>query len=206
MVNYILAKFDHPFFAFSFSHVIYSAPVLVTDGSVIMIILKALDNILQEFSSAFHRTLTYQWFVITVIAWILRTDVSGVTSFIRALNLSPNEYYNILHFFHSTAFSVLDLCRCWLRILIARAPVVTLRGWPLFITDDIKVAKEGKKMPAVKLHHQDSGNSSKAEYIMGHFWGASASWHEPASTSFASLSCLSFTTGTTSRRYKRPPL
>jgi hypothetical protein len=35
--------------------------------------------------------------------------------------------------------------------------------------DGIKVAKEGKKMPAVKLMHQRSQSNKKAEYIMGHY-------------------------------------
>ena len=34
--------------------------------------------------------------------------------------------------------------------------------------DGIKIAKEGRKMPAVKYLHQDSDSNSKAEFIMGH--------------------------------------
>ena len=36
----------------------------------------------------------------------------------------------------------------------------------VLVGDGIKVAKRGKKMPAVKLLHQQSG-SNKPEYIMG---------------------------------------
>jgi hypothetical protein len=39
----------------------------------------------------------------------------------------------------------------------------------VLIADGIKVSKEGKKMPAVKLMHQDSQSNAKAEYIMGHY-------------------------------------
>jgi hypothetical protein len=36
------------------------------------------------------------------------------------------------------------------------------------VLDGIKIPKRGKKMPGVKLLHQQSESSNKAEYIMGH--------------------------------------
>jgi hypothetical protein len=36
------------------------------------------------------------------------------------------------------------------------------------LADGIKAPKEGKRMPAVKLLHQESQNNTKPEYIMGH--------------------------------------
>jgi hypothetical protein len=39
------------------------------------------------------------------------------------------------------------------------------------IGDGVKGAKEGRRMPGVKLHHQESDNSSKGEYIHGHMFG-----------------------------------
>jgi hypothetical protein len=45
---------------------------------------------------------------------------------------------------------------------------VTQDGYVVFVADGLKIAKEGKKMPAVKCLHQESQNNSKAEYIMGH--------------------------------------
>jgi len=44
-------------------------------------------------------------------------------------------------------------------------------GRLLLIADTTKVAKEAKQMPAVKSLHQDSKNSGKPEYIMGHHFG-----------------------------------
>ena len=41
-------------------------------------------------------------------------------------------------------------------------------GHLVCIADGIKAAKEGRKMPGVKLLHQESGSNSKAEWIMGH--------------------------------------
>ena len=42
----------------------------------------------------------------------------------------------------------------------------------VLVGDGIKVAKQGKKMPAVKLLHQESESNTKAEYIMGHSFQA----------------------------------
>jgi len=38
----------------------------------------------------------------------------------------------------------------------------------LIVGDDIKIPKSGKKMPGVKLLHQESEPNSKPQYIMGH--------------------------------------
>jgi hypothetical protein len=38
----------------------------------------------------------------------------------------------------------------------------------VLVVDGLKVAKEGRKMPAVKKLHQESNNNSKPEYIWGH--------------------------------------
>ena len=40
------------------------------------------------------------------------------------------------------------------------------------MADDIKAPKEGRKMPAVKLLHQQSASNSKPEYVMGHSFQA----------------------------------
>src|SRR5262249_56293907 len=51
--------------------------------------------------------------------------------------------------------------------------------------DGTKVAKRGKKMPAVKLLHQQSNCSTKPEYIMGHSLQAIALLVNAASSVFA---------------------
>jgi hypothetical protein len=38
----------------------------------------------------------------------------------------------------------------------------------VLVADGIKAPKRGKKMPAVKLLHQQSESNTKPEYIMGH--------------------------------------
>jgi hypothetical protein len=51
------------------------------------------------------------------------------------------------------------------------SPILSVSGRPLLIGDGIKIAKEGRKMPAVTALHQDSGNNSKKATIWGHHYG-----------------------------------
>jgi hypothetical protein len=46
-----------------------------------------------------------------------------------------------------------------------------MRGSVVLIGDGVKESKEGRRMPGVTLHHQESDNSSKGEYIYGHLFG-----------------------------------
>jgi hypothetical protein len=43
-----------------------------------------------------------------------------------------------------------------------------VNGRLVLVGDGIKIPKRGKKMPAVKLLHQQSESNTKPEYIMGH--------------------------------------
>ncbi len=43
---------------------------------------------------------------------------------------------------------------------------------PILVGDGVKQYKEGRKMPCVKRHHQESDESSKASTIFGHMFGA----------------------------------
>ena len=60
-----------------------------------------------------------------------------------------------------------------------------MNGRGVIVGDGIKIGKEGKKMPGVKLLHQDSQSNSKAEYIMGHSLQVIAVLAQGLSTYFA---------------------
>jgi hypothetical protein len=60
------------------------------------------------------------------------------------------------------------LLKLWVKFALTHFCPVTEDGYVVFVADGLKIAKEGKKMPAVKCLHQESQNNSKAEYIMGH--------------------------------------
>lgn len=137
-----------------------------------MELIKAVDGIIIQFRSVFSHKKTFSWFVIIIFALMLRLDMAGITSVIRCFGLHPSQYFNLLHFFHSSAFSVVALCQRWFQILQKMANPLSIYEKNLFIIDAIKTPKAGKKMPGVRLQHQESDDNSKPEYIMGHFWGA----------------------------------
>jgi len=134
--------------------------------------LSCIDQWVLSFQKVFSRQAAFQWFVIVIFGFLLRVEGEGVTSVIRCLGLAPNEYYNLLHFFHSSAFSIVPVCRHWCSLVFQNAPLVLVKDRPVYVVDAIKVGKTGKKMPGVKLLHQESEDNSKPDYIMGHFWGS----------------------------------
>ncbi|WP_237690763.1 hypothetical protein [Paenibacillus caui] len=52
------------------------------------------------------------------------------------------------------------------------APLSYVNGMAVLIGDGMKQTKEARRMPGVKKLHQESENSSKAEHIFGHLFGA----------------------------------
>ena len=99
----------------------------------------------------------------------VRVDTLGVTSIVRALNLRPKLYHRLLAHFHSTGVKLDRLAALWAQVVLGLFPSpVRVNGRLVLVGDGIKIAKRGKKMPAVKLLHQQSESNTKPEYIMGH--------------------------------------
>jgi hypothetical protein len=134
-----------------------------------------VEAILKQFRGVFRRRATFHWFVVIMWAFMLRMEAFGITSLVRCLGLASAEYYNLLHFFHSTAFHVQALCTQWTEIVKQYTQPIRIDGLPLYVVDGLKVGKAGRKMPGVKLLHQESTDNTKPEHIMGHFWGAISS-------------------------------
>lgn len=130
-----------------------------------------INNILSQFRSCFSRASSFNWFVITVIGFIVRLDHHGVSSVIRWLNLDPGKYTSLLLFFRASSWNLKEVQQKWWQIVLTNCPAVTINGRYLIVGDGIKIAKEAKKMPGVKRLHQESDNSSKAPYIYGHHFG-----------------------------------
>lgn len=130
-----------------------------------------INNILSQFRSCFSRASSFNWFVITVIGFIVRLDHHGVSSVIRWLNLDPGKYTSLLLFFRASSWSLENILQKWWQIVLAHCPAITIQGRYLIVGDGIKIAKEAKKIPGVKRLHQESDNSNKAPYIYGHHFG-----------------------------------
>ena len=115
------------------------------------------------------RLRTFLWFVTCVAGLTVRTDLLGVTSIVRALGLHGRFYGNLLDNFHSTGISLDKMSALWARVVLRLFPdPLRVNGRLVLVGDGIKVPKSGKKMPAVKLLHQESESNTKPEYIMGH--------------------------------------
>lgn len=134
--------------------------------------LKYIDSLLHSFRPCFSRGAAYHWFVVTIIGLMLRSDHLGVTSIIRDLSLHSRYYESLIHFFRSSAWSLESLRLTWLGIVKRTAPLSYVNGMVVLIGDGMKQTKEARRMPGVKKLHQESENSSKAEYIFGHLFGA----------------------------------
>lgn len=117
----------------------------------------------------FSRLRSFLWFATAVAGLTVRTDLLGVSSIVRALALKPLLYDRLLDHFHSTAVKADALVALWTRVVLKLFPAaLRVNGRLILVGDGIKAAKRGKKMPAVKLLHQQSDSSTKPEYIMGH--------------------------------------
>ena len=118
---------------------------------------------------AFSRLRTFLWFATAVAGLTVRTELLGVTSIVRALQLQPRFYNKLLDNFHSSAVRLDSLSALWTRVVLRLLPdPLRVNGRRVLVGDGIKVAKCGKQMPAVKLLHQQSDANTKPEYIMGH--------------------------------------
>jgi len=115
------------------------------------------------------RLRSFMWFATCVAGLTVRTELLGVTSIVRALNLRPCCYNKLLKHFHSSAVKLDAISALWAKVVLRLfSNPVRVNGRVVIVGDGIKVAKRGKKMPGVKLLHQQSDSNTKPEYIMGH--------------------------------------
>lgn len=121
-----------------------------------------------QLSSAFSRKRTFLWFLIVLAGLSIREDLFGVTSLVRALSLKEKSYDSLLKFFHSDAVNLEKLHILWAKLALKIFQCQHIGSYTVLLIDGLKVPKEGKRMPGVKILHQGSQNNSKAEYIMGH--------------------------------------
>jgi hypothetical protein len=105
---------------------------------------------------------------LVLVGFSIRTDLLGVTSFVRACFLRPVKYRRLLHFFHSPALKLQNLTELWAMLVLKLFRPVTCQDHLVLVADGLKVPKEGKKMPAVKALHQESQDNAKPAFIMGH--------------------------------------
>jgi hypothetical protein len=126
------------------------------------------------------------WFATAVAGLTVRTELLGVTSIVRALKLKPRFYNQLLENFHSSAVKLDQLSALWTQAVRRLFPQpLRVNGRRVLLGDGIKIPKCGKKMPGVKLLHQQSDSNTKPEFIMGHSLQAVSLLVEAAQTAFA---------------------
>jgi hypothetical protein len=126
-------------------------------------------EVVQLLRPACSRLRTFLWFAACLAAMTVRVDLLGVSSFVRSLGLEEVCYDRILDFFHSPALNLEKLAKLWVKIVLKIHPsLLRFNGRLVLVGDGIKVAKSGKKMPAVKRLHQESESNTKPNFIMGH--------------------------------------
>ena len=126
-------------------------------------------NVVAQLRPACSRLRSFLWFSTCMAGITVRSDLRGVTSVVRAMGLKESSYDRILDFFHGSALDLEVLTRTWVALLLKVHPaILRVNGRLLLVGDGIKVAKSGRKMPAVKLLHQESESNTKPSYIMGH--------------------------------------
>lgn len=125
-------------------------------------------NAVVPLRAACSRRRTFLWLAVALAGFCTRGDLLGVSSTVRTLGLAERCYGCLLDFFHSSAVDLDCLTRLWARNALKLLSVHRAGGRAVLLGDGIKIAKSGRKMPAVKLLHQESDNNTKPAYIMGH--------------------------------------
>ena len=121
---------------------------------------------------ACRRLHTFLWMMLVLAGLSCRPERAGVTSLVRLFGFGNQGYRRFLHLFHSSALDLEALTACWVRLCLRLFSPVAVGERLVCLADGIKAPKEGRKMPAVKLLHQQSASNSKPEYIMGHSFQA----------------------------------
>jgi hypothetical protein len=126
-------------------------------------------NVVKELRPACSRTRSFLWLAVSLAGVCTRADLAGVSSIVRALGLKEACHDRLLDFFHSCAIKPDRLAQVWTGLVLRFFPaILKFNGRCVLLADGIKVPKSGKKMPGVKLLHQESDSNTKPEYIMGH--------------------------------------
>ncbi len=118
------------------------------------------------------RARTFVWMSLALVGLSTRSDLAGVTSFVRAGWLQSKAYYRLLHLFHTPALVLEALTTRWILLALKLFTPLRVDDRLVLVADGLKVPKEGRKMPAVKKLHQESQDNSKPEFIFGHSFQA----------------------------------
>lgn len=133
-----------------------------------MSLWKLWTDFIEPLRSACKRRRTFMWMCVVLVGFVVRPDLLGVTSMIRATGLCQCYYDRLLDLFHSPALVIDALTTVWVSLVQLHFPLVRINGRIIVVGDGLNNPKSGKKMPGVKKLHQESDSNTKPEYILGH--------------------------------------
>ena len=94
-----------------------------------------------QLRGACSRQRSFLWMALVLAAMAIRSEILGVTSFVRASFLNPSCYELLLHFFHSSALPISLLLEVWVKLVMKLFSPVTEDGYVIFAADGLKVPK-----------------------------------------------------------------
>ncbi|MDQ6423552.1 hypothetical protein RB620_29500 [Paenibacillus sp. LHD-117] len=89
--------------------------------------LKYMNDLLLSFRTYFARQATFEWFVVIIVGFMLRSDHLGVTTVFRDLALNSRCYETMLHIFRSSAWSLESLRLTWLHVVRRTTPLLVVQ-------------------------------------------------------------------------------
>ena len=126
---------------------------------------KELTRFLMFMRPAFSRQATHVWFVIVFVGFLVRNDTLGVSSIIRGLSLAPESYNCLLHFFHSTGWSVDRLTALWWDWLSQQDVAYHLHDRLVLTGDDAKTPKDGRSSHTASGFGDGTGQDHQGQFI-----------------------------------------
>lgn len=136
-----------------------------------MLALSYVYQLLHSFRYLFARHATWVVFCLVILGVIGTPHPEGVSAWCRFWQMGEPDYHRLLHFFHSSAWSLDPLVTHWSQLVRHQAVAVTVAGRAVLIGDHTYVVKDATRMPGVVTLHQDSQTQSKPNYFRGHQWG-----------------------------------
>ena len=136
-----------------------------------MLALSYLYHRLATVRPLFSRPTPWVLFWVVILGFIGTPHLEGLTSLCRFWFMEEADDHRLLHFFHSSAWSLGDLVRHWSQRVLSQQVAVRVAGRAVLLGDHTAVVKDARRMPGVVTLHQDSETQSKPPYYRGHYWG-----------------------------------
>ena len=128
-------------------------------------------QLLHSFRYLFARHATWVTFCLVILGLLGTHHLEGVSAVCRFWQLGEPDYHRLLHFFHSSAWSLNVLVTHWSQLVLSQQVAVPVAGRVVLVGDHTYVVKDARRMPGVVTLHQDSQTQSKPSYFRGHQWG-----------------------------------